>query len=100
MSHEHDHAGGHAGHAEIEINIKGMDCGDCSAKIITAVNGLSGFDFHDVQCSHETGKLTLCCGGDKDAMLEAVKGAVEACGFHYEGCGHGDEHGHGHGHGH
>jgi copper chaperone CopZ len=101
MSHDHSHAEGHGGHAELQIHIKGMHCGDCEQKVLAAVNALpESQSVHDVQCSHATGKLTMCCDGNKEAVLAAMQRAIEQSGFHYEGCGHGDGASHGHGHAH
>ena len=99
MSHDHSHAEGHGAHSEIEIHVKGMDCEDCEKKILAAINAMpESKDVHDVAISHKTGKLTMCCDGDKKAVLDAMKSAIEKSGFHYEGCGHGDDASHAHSH--
>ena len=49
MSHEHDHAGGGV-HKEMKVTVKGMHCGDCEAKVVTAVSSVHcGALMHDVR---------------------------------------------------
>ena len=76
-------------------------CVDCEKKVLAAISALpESSSVHDVKASHETGKLTMCCDGDKEAVIAAMKKAVEASGFHYEGEGHACAHGDGHDHSH
>ena len=104
MSHDHSHAEGHGGHNAIEIHVKGMHCPDCEAKLLQAINSLpESAKFHDATASHATGHLSMCVEGDPAPVLAAVQRAIEATGYHYEGCGHaegGHSHGHGHSHSH
>ena len=57
---------------------------------------------HDIAASTANGWVTMCYDGadPSETVLKAVQAAVEAAGYHYEGCEHGDEHGNTHGHGH
>ena len=76
--------------------------GPCRTKLLDAIKSLpQAKDAHDIQVSHVTGILSMCCdhGAGECDLEAAVKKAVEDAGFHYEGCGHAaEDHGHAHSH--
>jgi copper chaperone CopZ len=95
MSHDHDHA--HATvHNAINLKVGGMTCGDCEARLVSAVQALNA-PVHDIKASFATGELTMCCDSpDPSAVLQAVHGAIHSVGFQCIGTG--GEHGHAHSH--
>ena len=63
------------------VKIKGMMCGHCEATVKKALEALPFVE--EAAVSHDAGTAVLTLSGDLDA--EAVKAAVEAKDFVFEG---------------
>lgn len=62
---------------EIEINVKGMVCGECEKRVINAVSSIEGVE--NVIANHETGKVDIVYKESVD--VQSIKDKIEDIGF-------------------